>query len=317
MRVFLLSLSAAFLSTFTLQAQQAKATKPTLMVMPSDTWCYNTGVLTQEEYDGVLSQSCDYQKAFLNSDLNNVLSKIGILMSDRGFPLEDFASSYKKLQSDQILYNNSQSKSNNSVNISIKDQVLNSVKSDILLEIDWQINNVGPRKSVTYNLRAIDSYTSKQVAGAQGTGAPSFNAEIPVLLEEAVLTNMDNFAAQLQNHFDDLFENGRAITVNIRVFENDEDIDLESEFDGEELQYIIEDWMSLNTVKSAFNLSTSTENYANYTNVRIPMFKTTGQPMVARDLGRELSKYLKTTYAISSKVDVKGIGEIDLYIANQ
>jgi len=88
------------------------------------------------------------------------------------------------------------------------------------MELTYTINTTGPKKSVSYTLRGLDAYTDKQIAGDSGTGAPSFSAELPVLLEEAVLAHIDNFNAQLQAHFDDMFANGREIIVRIKKFDS-------------------------------------------------------------------------------------------------
>ena len=90
---------------------------------------------------------------------------------------------------------------------------------------------------------------------------PSMNANIPQLLEEAVLAHIDNFNATLMDYFDDLFENGREVILRVKIWD-DWDEDLESEFgeDEEELMYIIEDWLEENTMGSNFNVTDATEN---------------------------------------------------------
>ena len=65
-------------------------------------------------------------------------------------------------------------------------------------------------------MQGLDAYSDKQIAGASGTGQPSFTAEMPVLLEEAVLAHVDNFNVQLQSHFDDMFANGREIVLELK-----------------------------------------------------------------------------------------------------
>ena len=76
-----------------------------------------------------------------------------------------------------------------------------TAKADIILEIDWTVNTVGPKQSITYNLRGLDAYSNKQVAGAQGTGTPSFSADLATLLEEAVINNMDNLILAIPTDF--------------------------------------------------------------------------------------------------------------------
>ena len=182
-------------------------------------------------------------------------------------------------------------------------------KADIILELDWTVNEAGPKKSITYNLRGLDAYSNKQVAGAQGTGQPSFSAELPVLLEEAVQDNMDNFTAQLQTHFDDLLANGREVVLEIRIFDDGQGVDLETEYDGYELAEIIDNWMAENTVNHRFSKSDATENYAIYDQVRIPLYKTNGMAQDTYGFARELARFLRAApYKISTKTLNQGLG---------
>ena len=128
------------------------------------------------------------------------------------------------------------------------DKLRRTAKADIILEVSWQVETMGPKQYITFNLKGLDAYSNKQIAGAEGTGSPSFSATVAVLLEEAAQNHLDEFAAQLQSHFDDMFANGREVAIDIRVFENNLGIDLEKEYDGYELTEIIDDWMAQNTV---------------------------------------------------------------------
>ena len=174
---------------------------------------------------------------------------------------------------------------------------------------------MGPKRSITYTLQGLDSYTNKEIATSTGTGDPSFTAELPVLLAEAVSSHMDEFCDRLQGHFDDLMENGREISLNIRVFENPEDFDLESEFDGKELREVIEDWVYENTVQHRYNLADDSEVYMNFDEVRIPLYDDRGRAMAAGNFARQLEKYLKEApFNIPIKRDNAGLGLATLYL---
>ena len=213
-------LSIMMLTAFSLSAM-AQAKKPTLMVVPSEAWCKAHGYEQTFDNQGMIEEIPDY-KAAVSSDqqLNAIISKINTLMADRGFPLKDLQQnlrSISNLSAEDRLITSKTSGSN--IQESPLDRLRRTAKADILLEIDWMVNTVGPKSSITYNLRAIDAYSNKQVAGAQGTGKGSFSAEIPVLLEEAVQDHMDSFVERLQSHFDDLLTNGREVVLDMRVFD--------------------------------------------------------------------------------------------------
>lgn len=301
-----------------LMSGQAK--KPTIMVVPADVWCSENGYMTTYDNQGDMVSVPDYEKAVQNDmDLVNAITKIGELMAERGLPLKDLASTVRSIRQssaeDEMTVSRS---SGSSLAESPLDKLLNRAKADILVELAWKINTVGPKQSVTYTLRGIDAYTNKQVAAAQGTGIPSFSAEIPVLIEEATLEKMDGFIAQLQAHFDDLLANGREVNVNIRVFDNGSGMSLEDEYDGYELIDIIDDWMAQNTVQHRYSLTDATENMMRFEQVRIPLYRENGMPMDTRRFVTELRRYLsKEPFNITSKVLTKGLGRADLVLGEK
>ena len=299
---------------------EGQAKKPTIMVVPADVWCSENGYMTTYDNQGDEVSVPDYEKAVQNAmDLVTAITKIGELMAERGLPLKDLASTVRSIRQssaeDEMTVSRS---SGSSLAESPLDKLLNRAKADILVELAWKINTVGPKQSVTYTLRGIDAYTNKQVAAAQGTGAPSFSAEIPVLIEEATLEKMDGFIAQLQAHFDDLLANGREVNVNIRVFDNGSGMSLEDEYDGYELIDIIDDWMAQNTVQHRYSLTDATENMMRFEQVRIPLYRENGMPMDTRRFVTELRRYLsKEPFNITSKVLTKGLGRADLVLGEK
>lgn len=59
-----------------------KAMKPIIMVVPEKAWCINQGFVREDN-----PQSPDYEKALLNDDVLNVITKMGGIMQERGYPL--------------------------------------------------------------------------------------------------------------------------------------------------------------------------------------------------------------------------------------
>lgn len=297
-----------------------QAKKPTLMVVPSDAWCRQHGFTLNFDNHGETETISDYKTALAtDKDLNNVISKINILMADRGFPLKDLQQTVKSINNVSAEDRLIRSKTSGATVIeSPIDRLRRVAKADLILEIDWTVNENGPKRSITYNLRGLDAYSNKQVAGAQGTGSPSFSAELPVLLEESVQNNMDNFAVQLQTHFEDLISNGREVVVDVRVFDNGSGVDLEKEYDGMELAEIIDDWMAENTVNHRFNKSDATENYILFEQVRIPLYKQNGMAQDTDGFVRRLMRFLRNApYNIPCKVVNRGLGRCLLILGEK
>lgn len=287
-----------------------QAKKPTLMVIPSDAWCKAHGFTQKFDNQGTTEIVSDYQAAVsTDMQLNAVISKLNILMADRGFPLKDLQQTIKSISNlsaeDRLITSKT---SGAAIVESPLDRLRRTAKADIILEIEWNVNTTGPKSSITYNLRGLDAYSGKQVAGAQNTGKGSFSAELPVLLEEAVQDHMDTFVEQLQNHFDDMLENGREAILDMRFFDTSS-ADFEKEYGDYELNEIIDNWLSNNCVKHRFNKSDATESMILYEQVRIPMYKANGQAQDTYGFARDLARFLKADpYNITVKTINRGLG---------
>lgn len=296
----------------------SQAKKPTIMVVPSDNWCITHGYFMEFDNQGTKMKIPDYRKALQeSSDLLLVTSKINGLMADRGFPLKNLESVMKSLESASAEDAMLSSKSGAGVSESPVDKLKKTAKADIIMQLTWTVNATGPKKSITFNLQGLDSYTDKQVASASGTGAPSFSAELPVLLEEAVLAHLDAFNSSLQAHFDDMFANGREITIKVKKFDS-WDGDLEKEYGGKELSAEIEDWLKNNTVKGRFSTTDATENMMFFEQVRIPLFDASGNATDARGFVKGLQKYLQgAPFAITNKLMMKGLGQATIVLGEK
>ncbi|MBR7169263.1 MAG: hypothetical protein IKD17_02385, partial [Alistipes sp.] len=175
-----------------------QARKPRLMVVPSDNWCYQHGFVTEYNNQGVMEYIPDYRAALVkNPDLLPVISAINGLMADRGFPLENLESAMRSINRQSIELSAVSARDGSTVQSNELMELRRQAKADIILQLSWTVNEVGPRRSVTYTLQGLDSYTNNEVASAGGTGDPSFTVETPVLLREAAVAHMDEFCNRL------------------------------------------------------------------------------------------------------------------------
>ena len=77
----------------------AQAKKPTLMILPSDNWCEQRYFMTEFDNQGTKQKVPNYKQAFQeDTELGQVISKIGSLMIDRGFPLKDVEQELKAIE---------------------------------------------------------------------------------------------------------------------------------------------------------------------------------------------------------------------------
>jgi hypothetical protein len=302
------------MSNLMIFAQGAK--KPTIMVVPSDMYCIKNGYSKVVNNQGENETIPNYKKALQNDPaLLTGITAIGQMMADRGFPLKLLEQELKSLEDESAEDAMLTSKEGSDVSESPVDALKKRAKADIILQVTWLVNKQGPKYSLTYNMLGIDAYTNKQISACQGTGAPTFSAELPVLIEESVSNNFEDFAQRLQGHFDEMFQNGREVTLRIKKWDSS-DVDLESEFEGIELSDIIEDWMADNTVNGRFNTTDATENMMYFEQVRIPLFNEQGRALDTRRWARGLVNKLKEL-GIVSKLMVKGLGQATIIIGEK
>ena len=286
------------------------AKKPTLMILPSDNWCTQRYFTQNFDNQSSTVKVPDYQRAFAEDiELPQVISKIGGVLTGMGYSLKDAEMEIKSLGVKQAEDNVLSSKSSGaSIAETPLDILKRRMKSDIIIQLWWNITKDQGGRVVSFTLEAFDAYTNKRIATATGNSKPTVDA-IPVALENAVKENIKDFDKQLDNWYADQKKNGREITLTVRCWDS-WDNDLETEYGDDELVDIIQQWMRDNTVNSSFNLSDGTETFAQFEQVRIPLFDQKGAAMDARAFATALRKYLqKQPYDITSKVVMRGLGE--------
>jgi len=296
----------------------AQAKKPTLMILPSDNWCTQRYFMTEFDNQGTKQSVPNYKQAFQeDTELGQVISKIGSLMIDKGFPLKDAEQELKAIEARTAEDNmTSSTTSGSSISESPLDKLKNKAKADIIIQIWWKVNKDGDSKSVSFILEAFDAYTSKRIASSTGNGSPS-NEIIPVQLEKAILANIDPFTAQLQGHFDDMFANGREIKLTVKKWDS-WDKDMETEINGEEITDHIKKWMDNNTVQGRYNMSDATENRISFEQVRIPLFDKENKAVDARQFAKGLQKFLKAEpFNFEVKLMTRGLGEAILVLGEK
>ncbi|MBR5643358.1 MAG: hypothetical protein IKW77_04165 [Salinivirgaceae bacterium] len=297
-----------------------QAKKPTIMVVPSDRYCISKGYMTKFDNQDLP----DYKKALQNdAELRMAISKISGMMADREFPLKDLEQELRNIGNESAESAMITGAGGSSVAESPVDVLKRTAKADIIMDLDFSVVKQGPRNSIMYTLNGLDAYTSKNIASSTGVGSPSSAASVELLIEEAVLSHMDEFTGRLQAHFDDMFNNGREVKIMVKVFDGSEvnlsdDVDYNGETD--ELGIFIEDWMADNTVNGRFSLSDGTENFQRYEQVRIPMYYERNgrqRAMDTRTFVNNLKKFVSESFNLESKVYMRGLGEAWLIIGEK
>ena len=119
------------------------------------------------------------------------------------------------------------------------------------------------------------------------------------------------------DYFKELTTIGRPVRIRILIFADDFDGDLESDYDGSELQEIIEDWVAEHAVGGRYNTPTGTAYQMLFDGVYIPLTNEKGRSVDARNWLRNLQKYLQQQYSIESKLTSRGLGEATLILGGK
>lgn len=311
--------SFALILAFSLLPLSLKAQKkPTIMILPSDNWCEMRYFMTTYDNQGTKVKTPDYQLAFQqDTEIGPVISKIGGLLTALDYSIKDAEQEIKKINLKTAEDNVTFSKSSGASLVeSPLDVLKRRIKSDVLIQISWQMNKEASGRSVTFNVEAFDTYTSKRIASSTGTTSASFEP-VPVILEQAVKERIAEFDAQMMKWYEDQQTHGREIVLTIRCWDNWEN-DLETEYEGEELTDCVQDWLKSHCVGGNYNLSDGTESFAQFEQVRIPLFDEKGNALDARGFATQLRKHLnKPPYNITAKVMQRGLGEAILVLGEK
>ena len=288
--------------------------KPTMLVLPSDQLLQRYGKLKQQEALGKTLQVRDYAGYLLtDEDSKFIISTIQSKFIDFGYPLNDLEQTLKSINDQEMI------DAVDGIQKDAKTVLLTSAKPDIILELDYSIQTDRStrdfKKSLTYTLRAIDAFSNKVVATIQQTNFDNGKDKTPAGLMQAALDkDSKTFTQQINDHFNNIVANGRDITLRVTI-ENGVNLTMSDEcLDGDAYSDFIIDWVKVNTLQGAYNMSRNTETEMYFTNVRIKTLNENGTQYSAYDFARELSKALNKGCGIKSKNTTQGLGDATISI---
>lgn len=317
MKKILLICTFFFSATIMIYSQ---AKKPSIMIFPANVWMTENGYTYEIDNQGTKTTVMDYQKAMNeNQNLYMVINKIEGLMAERGFPLENLSSTLKNIADNNALNNSDISKDGNEIASSPRDLLLATARPDIILEMNVSINKIGPKKSVTFELKGLDSGTNQNIASATGTGNELIGATLPVMLETAVLSHIDNFNNQLMAYFEKMFVEGREISLDIKVWnESPKKLNDEMNEDGDELKEIIKKWVDTNAFnKRGGTLASSSPNMMSFKGIKIPLYDEDGTAFDADGFATKLKKYLRKNFGLVAESSAIGLGKGQVIIGGK
>ena len=211
---------------------------------------------------------------------------------------------------------------------SIMDELLNVAKADIIWKVTWSVEGT-MQKHVDYGIDALDAYTNKSIGVENDTGPKSMSASVGDLLRQAVTDKMDSFLASHQDHFKNIVENGREISLDFRRFDTFEYyFNDDVEFKGREMEFsdLIRGFVGSIAKDRNFSFNPG-ENKIGITQLRIEMNEEVEdlfgggdpviEPMDATKFAKKISKLIKKQFGYSSKVTTIGLGKARITIGEK
>lgn len=140
-KVFLLF--TLLFSIFSVNAQSVventgspKALKPIIMVVPEKAWCINHGFVRNDN-----PKVPDYEKALLNDEVLNVVTKMGGIMQERGYPLKNLQSALDELKNEEAMDKALTSRADGEIMEDDLDKLTRVAQADILVNIAFTRTN--------------------------------------------------------------------------------------------------------------------------------------------------------------------------------
>lgn len=248
---------------------QGKAKKPRVVVVPSDALLKSMGLLSKTDDMGADGWVQNYEKAYLDNDLQLVLSKFNELMKDRGFEVTSLEQELKQAKNDPR----------------------HVIPIDIKIELGYTVIKEGPRRKIQFRLEAIDAYSNKTIASASGEGEPGIGASAANLLQEAVISYLDKFNSQLQSTFESYLTSGRESRLTVEATNGKS---VEQEIGGKTIAEHVEDWLTAHCVQRAFSIDDQDNERMVVSQAMMPLFDERGKAVGAREFYKDLAKYLKS-----------------------
>ncbi|MDE5975138.1 MAG: hypothetical protein K2G69_01170 [Muribaculaceae bacterium] len=291
----------------------AEVQKPVIMVVPSKQWCA-TNNLGQRLDNGRFAPNMSM--ALENEILRDAIAGIEDEFAERDYKLADLSSSI-----DKIAERNSRAMilKGKDGSVPVEDDIealIREMKADIYLELEITPLSRGAFNQVKYIIKACDAGTTKTIMSKSDVSARS-SAPIERLVADAVNTFVDDMIEKIQNHFNDMRENGREIEM-ICMIGDGSPLTFESdvEFNGEtgELAELIEYWVNENSINGSYTVGNKSANLLEFEQLRIPLtgkskFGGKEKGVSAADFASDMRKFF-APYGLSISTSPKGIGTV-------
>lgn len=249
------------------KAQNVSTVQPKIMVMP------------------YVAEGVDIRQAIeTDPNIRIVLSKIREAFDKRGFTTIDFETKLKAQSANNALSDNAQTNR--------RSMIIQSSGADIYVETEYIYTPSQAGNSVKVLMKACDVSTGGALASKDAFSGQFYTEDVGRLAGAAVEKVADEFLNVIQTKFDDIVENGRSISLDIKIDESSTH-SLHEEMGESELVDQIEDWVADHAYKNNYHIQGSTEVEMIFDEIRIPLKDENGRNYNINQFDREVRQLFR------------------------
>lgn len=249
------------------KAQNVSTVQPKIMVMP------------------YVTEGVDIRQTIeTDPNIRIVLSKIREAFDKRGFTTIDFETKLKALSANNALSDNAQTNRSS--------MIIQSSGADIYVETEYIYTPSQAGNSVKVLMKACDVSTGGALASKDAFSGQFYTEDVGRLAGAAVEKVADEFLNVIQTKFDDIVENGRSISLDIKIDESSTH-SLHEEMGESELVDQIEDWVADHAYKNNYHIQGSTEVEMIFDEIRIPLKDENGRNYNINQFDREVRQLFR------------------------
>lgn len=274
-------------------AQQADM--PTIIVFPDDAWMNDHGYMRTFNNDGETEYLPNYGDAFVqNRELGTAIQAVQKVFQDRKFQHEDLQELLKGMKQERA-EEMANAADGDATEKGAMDELMQQARPDISVYLDYSVKPFGPRKNISFRLKAVDAYVHDQVASVEGNVEGTMDP-VDLALRKVIAGKCDDFCDQIIEYFKDLRDNGRQITVIFRAAEGSGIDFLRDEIGDDEDTFndFLHQWIRKHAVNRAGKKGRQTKKMCEFKNVRIPFFDDEGEPTDPETWAKGVRKAFRT-----------------------
>lgn len=235
-------------------------------------------------------------RTILEDDPNKriIITKIKEAFDAHGFTTVDFIGKLKSQSIQSML----ESESNQQQDV--KSLIISNSGADIYVDSEMIVTYSQSGNSVKVIVTAYEVSTGNSLANTVGESGKFYTEDFGRLGAKAIGSCADDFMKVMQSKFEEIAENGRAISLNIG-FADDSEFDMNTEIgdDGLTLADHIELWLSENTYKGNYHIIGTTAKKMQVDDLKIPLKDPNG---TTYNINKFSLEFLKFTRRLGLKI---------------